>query len=361
MNIRKFFYIFFTLNMVGLLAACSTTRTQIPGTEVSLPQTTATQLAPTPTPLTVADKIRIAFAEKLEILAEDVQVHTIDETEWPDSCLGAPNSGEVCAEVITPGYGGILITSGVLYEFHSDQAVENVRFIPGAALAARQTLIIQLGVERQAVNIAGIKEVTWKNDCLEIVATDQVCTANEIPGYSVTLETGGKTYEYHTDASGGDVRLAVSPEVTPIKALISWSETDEFQCQQAEMDAEQIVFGLCGGPQLAVPLPVEGRAQDIQGFASKYSPFSAETQSGGVALNGTGAIVATPSDQRMVAEWAKSTMLEAMGGGGEAAWGLAFAWHREGGLAGFCEDVAVYLSGIADVSSCKGGIHENAR
>lgn len=34
---------------------------------------------------------------------------------------------------------------------------------------------------------------------------------------------------------------------------------------------------------------------------------------------------------------------------------LSLTWHREGGLAGFCDDVQIYLSGEVFGSSCKGG------
>jgi hypothetical protein len=33
----------------------------------------------------------------------------------------------------------------------------------------------------------------------------------------------------------------------------------------------------------------------------------------------------------------------------------AITWHREGGIAGFCDDLVVYVSGYASASSCKGG------
>ena len=35
--------------------------------------------------------------------------------------------------------------------------------------------------------------------------------------------------------------------------------------------------------------------------------------------------------------------------------GLILAWHREGGLAGFCDDVSVYVTGQVYAASCKGG------
>jgi hypothetical protein len=38
-----------------------------------------------------------------------------------------------------------------------------------------------------------------------------------------------------------------------------------------------------------------------------------------------------------------------------ATQGLVISWHRSGGFAGFCDDLAVYLTGFAYPTSCKGG------
>lgn len=34
--------------------------------------------------------------------------------------------------------------------------------------------------------------------------------------------------------------------------------------------------------------------------------------------------------------------------------GVVYTWHREGGIAGFCDDVTVYADGRAEVASCAG-------
>jgi hypothetical protein len=38
---------------------------------------------------------------------------------------------------------------------------------------------------------------------------------------------------------------------------------------------------------------------------------------------------------------------------------LVIGWHREGGLAGFCDDLAVYATGAVNTSSCRNGQAEN--
>jgi hypothetical protein len=55
----------------------------------------------------------------------------------------------------------------------------------------------------------------------------------------------------------------------------------------------------------------------------------------------------------MIAEWARQVRLEAERGQSDASWGLALAWHREGGIAGFCDDLTVYVTGHVFAASCK--------
>jgi hypothetical protein len=38
---------------------------------------------------------------------------------------------------------------------------------------------------------------------------------------------------------------------------------------------------------------------------------------------------------------------------------LAFAWHREGGIAGFCDDLTAYVTGQLYAASCRGETPQN--
>lgn len=43
-------------------------------------------------------------AGMLRVPVEGVRVHSVEAAQWPDGCLGLPEDGEACAEVVTPGY-----------------------------------------------------------------------------------------------------------------------------------------------------------------------------------------------------------------------------------------------------------------
>jgi len=125
-------------------------------------------------------------------------------------------------------------------------------------------------------------------------------------------------------------------------------------CETAQIGAKAIAFGPCDGAIMAGSFAIDKRAADYAYFVSTYAPFEAKTRAGEVSFKGQGKTVASDVEQRAIAEWARLVYLEAMGGRAGASWGLAFAWHREGGFAGFCDDLAVYVTGDVYASSCKG-------
>jgi hypothetical protein len=54
------------------------------------------------------------------IPANQLVVHNVVSVQWPDSCLGAPQPGQMCLQVVTPGYR-ILLGNGVrLFEAHTN-------------------------------------------------------------------------------------------------------------------------------------------------------------------------------------------------------------------------------------------------
>ena len=84
-----------------------------------------------------------------------------------------------------------------------------------------------------------------------------------------------------------------------------------------------------------------------------YPAFSAQTPAGQVAYYGYGTAEATPAQQRAVAEWAQMLYLEVSSPAPVVNLGLALTWQRVGGIAGFCDDLKVYRSGLAVATTCK--------
>lgn len=225
---------------------------------------------------------------------------------------------------------------------------------PVAVTAARQLLSQQIGVPLDQIKIVKAEEVEWPNGCLGVQLPGKMCTQVVTPGYRVVFEAGGKQYEFHTDKTGGSILMAASPLAQTSGKDVVWEQTEGGVCSRAEIGQQKVAFGPCGGALQEVDLQ-PNRATELTYLLSTYKTFLNGTKAGTVQFNGQGQTQPTDAEMRSIAEWSRLVFMEAQGGRGGAAWGLAFAWHREGGIAGFCDDLGVYLNGWAMPSTCKAG------
>jgi hypothetical protein len=248
---------------------------------------------------------------------------------------------------------GILEVEGVQYEFHSDESGERIRFIPGAVLAAQAALSQKLGVSSERIRLVSFEHMMWRDSCLGVQLPNQACLDVITPGYRVVLQADGEQYTYHTDEKGDNLVLAENPQAGSDEAVIIWSLSDETGCQQAIISFREVSFGACDAALRTIPMMSDMNSGDLANFHQIYAPFEAETAAGVISFRGEGTQVAAQAEQRMIAEWAKLTKQVAEAGRAGAAWGLALAWHREGGIAGFCDDLVVHLYGVGTASSCQ--------
>ncbi len=104
-----------TVMFAGLvLAACGTG-----GAE-----TVATQVIPAlenVLPPDVALNVRNQVSAILGVPVESIQLESVEQTDWPNGCLGLPEPEEVCTEVITPGWLLAFSADGQEYRFRADQ------------------------------------------------------------------------------------------------------------------------------------------------------------------------------------------------------------------------------------------------
>ncbi|MCB0138113.1 MAG: hypothetical protein KDD75_23635, partial [Caldilineaceae bacterium] len=223
-----------------------------------------------------------------------------------------------------------------------------------AARNQRQVLAQQLQLDLSEVDITEVEAVTWGDQCLGVPNPVELCAAAETPGYRITLTANGDTYVYHTNEDGSLVRLADVPEAQIGATVIEWTGSDDSGCNSALFGPDGVAIGRCYAQLLTVPFGMPSRRADLADFAATFAPFTADTAAGAVTFNGAGSTAATPAQQRMIAEWARLAQLEAQGGRSGASWGLALAWHREGGIAGFCDDLTVYVTDEAWATTCRG-------
>lgn len=71
------------------------------------------------------------LAKHLDVAVEAVTLISSEAVDWSDACLGIQQSGQVCAQVITPGYRLVFEVNGQQYEVHTDQTGGSVGIVPG--------------------------------------------------------------------------------------------------------------------------------------------------------------------------------------------------------------------------------------
>ncbi|RIK42554.1 MAG: hypothetical protein DCC55_08595 [Chloroflexi bacterium] len=217
---------------------------------------------------------------------------------------------------------------------------------------ALQLLRQQLQLGPEASEIVSLEPVDWPDQCLGISLPDRLCAPAITPGYRIIVRAEDREYEYRTDQEGSRIELAAAPEPALGSVAIVWRQVEDI-CAEAEIDAQQVAFGQCGGARMTVPLVSEmNRPQELAGFVQRYASFSADTPAGEITFTGQGTNPATPAEQRMIAEWVRQVALEAQAGRSGASWGLALAVHEEGAEPPLCRDVTVYVTGIAYTTSC---------
>jgi len=229
---------------------------------------------------------------------------------------------------------------------------------PSAAFAAQAALAELLGVAVEQVEIRNIEPVEWPDGCLGLAGPDEMCTMAIVPGYRVVLSSGSAQYIFRTNESGSALRretglVDFSPAETGEEArpFATWKNPD---CsQEANVLLEGLSFGACGGPYIVSPWQNGMIPAAMLEFLDRYAAFEADTPAGMLVFNGVGQTSAAPAEQRAIAEWMKIQFMAAQSGRAEAAWGLAFSYNRQGGIAGFCDEVTIYLDGSVNVSSCK--------
>jgi hypothetical protein len=221
-----------------------------------------------------------------------------------------------------------------------------------AVLAARVALANALGVRYEDIEVAAYESVDWPDGCLGAGRPDEMCTEAIVPGYLVHLKIGPVQYEYRTNADGTDRRwvgqaTVLTESKTPV---LVWQNA---KCDIFSVTTTQAAYGKCGDQTLTTPnFIVPENIAIVAAWENKYRSFEADTPAGKVTFTGQGDSIATASEQRMMAEWASLTNDVAVSERAGAAWDLAFSWSREGGIAGFCDNVSVYRHGLAITWSC---------
>jgi hypothetical protein len=72
---------------------------------------------------------RAKLARDLEVDPDRLLLVTYEPVYWPDACLGLPQEGQVCAQMVVYGFRIIWSIDGRVYEAHTDESGSTVYWI----------------------------------------------------------------------------------------------------------------------------------------------------------------------------------------------------------------------------------------
>ncbi len=73
------------------------------------------------------EAVRSLLAAKLNVDAASLQLVSAEPIDWTDACLGIPEEGETCAQVVTPGYRITFSSGDQVYTYHTDLPATLIR------------------------------------------------------------------------------------------------------------------------------------------------------------------------------------------------------------------------------------------
>jgi hypothetical protein len=106
-----------------LLAACGTSRTDVPATQVNPDLENVL-------PPDVALNVQNQISQNLGGAIEKMQITKVEKMDWPNGCLGLPQGDEVCTEAITPGWLLTFHIDGKEYKYRVDKTGTVIRQEP---------------------------------------------------------------------------------------------------------------------------------------------------------------------------------------------------------------------------------------
>jgi len=194
-----------------------------------------------------------------------------------------------------------------------------------AQSAAITALSGNLSLSPGQIAVVSTESVEWRDGCLGVQKLGVMCTQAIVPGYKIILEVNGEQYEFHTDEDGSAVVQVVdevfgSVEVQIIDQLASnlgLDEGDVSVVSNSDIEFADTCLGVAMHNVVCAEAVTSGKIIILEANGVQYEYH----------VNNDGTLVQPAT--------------------------LALTWTREGGIAGFCDSLTVFLSGEIYGNQCK--------
>lgn len=127
LSVKKITVFVLILLSLAFATACAPAATPDPGTGESTPE------LPAGLPPEVVLAAQQLLSEQLGVQIEQVEIVTIEQAEWSDSCLGLGGPARSCLTVITPGWRAVFEVNGQQYEVRTNDTGTEIRLATPAS------------------------------------------------------------------------------------------------------------------------------------------------------------------------------------------------------------------------------------
>lgn len=202
--------------------------------------------------------------------------------------------------------------------------------VPVALTSAQQAAITSLSstlnLTADQIKVISTQAVIWPNGCMGVQRIGVMCTNQQVSGFVILLDANGEQYELHTNRDGTEIVPAGGVQASdPAQGAVK-----NYLASALGIDASQIT--VVSDTEVEWPDSCLGVAQD------------------GIMC----AMVVMPGHLIMLQANNINYEFHTNENGSEIQPAtLALTWKRNGGIAGFCDSLTIYLSGEANADNCK--------
>jgi len=191
-----------------------------PPADKATPDPYGTREPPTDDAKTGAAGLTERVAKALGLEPEALTLISATNVTWNDGCLGCPQPGEQCLQVLVPGQQVIFQGHGAQrYDVRTGQGdhfiiCQATKAEPAPTAAPRATaaplvdalterVAKSLGLDPKTLKRVSSTGVTWKNGCLECPQPGEQCLQVLVPGQQVIFQgADGQRYDVRTGEGG---------------------------------------------------------------------------------------------------------------------------------------------------------------
>ena len=181
------------------------------------------------------------------------------------------------------------------------------------------------GLPADKMTLVSTEAVTWPDGCLGVQRMGMMCTQALVEGFKIVLEAEGKEYEFHTDQDGSAVVLATGDKsglledalIAQLAENLGLDRSDISVASSADVDFGDACLGVSMPEIMCAQVITPGKIIVLEANGVQYEYHA----------SGDGSRTQPAT--------------------------LALTWKRDGGIAGFCDNMTVFLSGEVYTTTCK--------